>query len=84
MPDAVILDASKTIIDASVIGSILILTLAAFAWTVRQWMKSTRELYDEKDARIEEAKEYAKLAESMRTAMAANTTAIQAVLGYFK
>lgn len=84
MPDATIIDASKQIIDFGIIGSVLILVIAAASWVVRQWMKTLRELYAEKDARLRDAKEHASLAESMRNAMAANTTAIQAVLGYLK
>lgn len=81
MPDGAILEASKTIIDASVIGAVLILSLAGWAWTVRQWMKTTRELYDEKDARLRDTKEYATLAESVRNTMATNVALIQAMLG---
>lgn len=84
MPDAALLDASKTLIGEGVIGAMLVLSLAGLAFAVRQWMKTLRELYDEKDARLRDSKEYATLAESLRNAMAANTTAIQAVLGYFK
>lgn len=84
MPDSAVLDASKAIIGEGVLGAMLILTLAGLAFTVRQWIKTLRELYEEKDKRLSDAKEYATLAESLRNAMVANTSAIQAVLGYFK
>lgn len=84
MPEVSVVEASRTIIGEGVIGAMLILTLSALVFAVRQWIKTLRELYDEKDARLKDWKEHATLAESMRNAMAANTTAIQAVLGYFK
>lgn len=84
MPEISVVEASRTLIGEGVIGAMLILSLAGLAFTVRQWMKTLRELYDEKDARLRDSREYATLAETMRNAMTANTTAIQAVLGYFK
>lgn len=84
MPDAALLDASKTLVGEGVIGAMLVLVLGGLVFAVRQWIKTLRELYDEKDARLKDTKEYAALAESLRNAMVANTTAIQAMLGYFK
>jgi hypothetical protein len=44
MPEQPILDASKSIIDVGVIGAVLILVLAAFAWTVRTWRADIEKL----------------------------------------
>lgn len=84
MPDATLVEASKQLIDLGTVGVFLVFVLAAFAWVVRQWMKTLQELYTEKDSRFKDAKEYAVLAESLRNAMAANTTAIQTMLQVLK
>lgn len=87
MPDPVILDASRTFLDTGVIGAAAIFLMVALWWSVRQWLKSMSALEAEKDARLADAKEYAKEGEAMRNAMTSaavamkeNTTTMQAVL----
>lgn len=84
MPDGALVEASKQLIDVGMVGTMLVFVLAAFAWVVRQWMKTLQELYAEKDARLRDVKETAALSESLRNAMAANTAAIQTMLGLLK
>lgn len=84
MPDATIINASERLLDVGLVGVFLVFSLAALSWVIRQWMKTLRELYEEKDERLKDAKESAQISESVRNAMVANTNAIQAVLGILK
>lgn len=79
MPDATVVEAGRSILDVGVIGAVCIFLMAALAWTVKQWMNERIGHMATKDARLEDAKEFAAVGETMRAAMQANTVAMQAI-----
>lgn len=85
MPDATVVEAGRSLVDASpVVGAFLVLVMAALVWVVYQWLATLKALDAEKDARLDDAKAYAKDGEATRNAMAANTSAIQSILAVVK
>jgi len=88
VPDAIAVEAGKTFLDLGIAGAVIIVLIGFLGWTVKQWQNERKEyakkLDEEKDARLADAKEFAMLGETTRNAIAANTTAIQAMLEAFK
>lgn len=71
MPDAAILDASNKLIEAGILGAVLVFVVIALAWVVRQWLSSHALLLKEKDSRLEDAKRYSDVVQANETTMRA-------------
>lgn len=84
MPDAVLIDASKQFIDVGIVGAVLVFTIAALIYAVKQWMAATREINAEKDRRIEDVKHYSAESAANRATIEANTTAIKTALEFVR
>lgn len=87
LPDAAILDASKTIIDVGVIGAALILTICALIWTMRQWLAALKRIDALRLEQLTDAKSQAALGVEMKhsmedsiAALQANTSAVQTLI----
>ena len=75
---------SALITAAPVFGPLLILALAALCWVANRWIKAQDALLSEKDARLEDAKEYAAFGEAAKRVMEANTEAIKTSLDFLR
>jgi len=80
----VVTDASTRIMDVGLVGVFLIGVLGTCGWITKQWLGTMKLLDAEKDARLADAKEYAAAGEAARSAMQANTAAIQSILEAFR
>lgn len=63
--------ALSSITDTGIVGAFTVLIIAAWIWTIRQWLKAQTALEAEKTGRLEDAKEYAKSGEALRATMTA-------------
>lgn len=69
MDPSLALDAGNKFIDAGLLGAAVILLIFAVIWLVRQVLKFHADLLKEKDARLQDAKEYAEIVQANTTAM---------------
>ena len=88
MPEALIGEAGRSILDVGVIGAVCLLLIAAIVWHVRisrADLKAEREAHKATlDAYLKSIKEYASIGESIRDQMAASEATMRAVLDVVK
>jgi hypothetical protein len=84
MPDSILIDASKQIIDVGIVGAVLVFAIFALVYVFRQWMNAAREVNAEKDKRIDDVRHYSAESAANRATIEANTTAIKTALEFVR